>query len=197
MQLETSVFIPIKTFLFSEADCDSRGKCQVFVIHVQGSGLLMERRRGLDAHRGQHPPGWVLSGHSTEAESRSGNSSWWKTLLPPKKVFCCHLVASVVSDCATLWAVARQAPLSVGFSRQEYWSGLPWLPPGDLPNPGTKPRSPTWQAASLPSEPPGKPKYTRVGSLSLLQGNFPIQESNWGLLNYRRILYQLRYQGSP
>ena len=141
MQLETSVFIPIKMFLFSEANCDSRGKCQVFVIHVQGSGLLMKRRRGLDAHRGQHPPGWVLSGHSTEAESRSGNSSWWKTLLPPKKVFCCHLVASVVSDCATLWAVARQAPLSVGFSRQEHWSGLPWLPPGDLSDPGIKPVS--------------------------------------------------------
>ena len=56
------------------------------------------------------------------------------------------------------------------FSRQEYWSGLPCLPPGDLPNPGIKPRSPTLQADSLPSEPPGKPKDTGVGSLSLLQG---------------------------
>ena len=69
--------------------------------------------------------------------------------------------------------------------------------PGDLPNPGIKPRSPTLQVDSLLSEPPGKPRNTGVGSLSLLQGNFPIQESNWGLLNYRRILYQLRYQGSP
>ena len=42
---------------------------------------------------------------------------------------------------ATLWTVARQAPLSVGFSRQEYWSGLSRLPPGDLPNPGTEPTS--------------------------------------------------------
>ena len=47
--------------------------------------------------------------------------------------------------CSTLWTVARQAPLSMRFSQQEYWSGLPCLPPGDLPNPGTKPRSPTLQ----------------------------------------------------
>ena len=51
--------------------------------------------------------------------------------------------------CSTLWTVARQAPLSMGFSQQEYWSGLPCLPPGDLPNPGTKPRSPALQADSL------------------------------------------------
>ena len=50
---------------------------------------------------------------------------------------------------------------------------------------------------SLPSEPPGKPKNTGVGSLSLLQGIFPTQESNRGLLNIRRILYQLSYQGNP
>ena len=42
---------------------------------------------------------------------------------------------------ATLWTVAYQAPLSMGFSRQEYWSGLPWPPPGDLPDPGIKPAS--------------------------------------------------------
>ena len=66
-------------------------------------------------------------------------------------------------------------------------------PPGDLPNPGIKPRSSTLQADSLPVEPPGKPRNTRVGSLSLLQGIFSIQELNWGLLNYRWILYQLSY----
>ena len=58
----------------------------------------------------------------------------------------------------TLWTIAHQAPLSMGFSRQEYWSGLPRPPPGDLPNPGTEPRSPAMQADSLPSEPPGKPQ---------------------------------------
>ena len=50
----------------------------------------------------------------------------------------------------TLWTVAHQAPLSMGFSRQEYWSGLPFPSPGDLPDPGTEPMSPSWQADSLP-----------------------------------------------
>ena len=64
---------------------------------------------------------------------------------------------SVMSDSETLWTVACQAPLSMGFSRQEYWSGLPFPPPGDLPNPGVKPMSPALQANSLPYESPGKP----------------------------------------
>ena len=59
---------------------------------------------------------------------------------------------------ATPRTVAHQAPLSMGFSRQEYWSGLPCPPPGDLPDPEIKPRSPTLQADSLPSEPQGKPQ---------------------------------------
>ena len=67
----------------------------------------------------------------------------------------------------------------------------------DLPNPGIKPRSPTLQVDSLPTEPPGKPKNTGVGSLSLLQGIFLTQELNWGLLHHRQILYQLSHQGSP
>ena len=54
---------------------------------------------------------------------------------------------------ATPWPVARQAPPSMGFSRQEYWSGLPFPPPGDLPDPGIEPKSSTLQAGSLPSEP--------------------------------------------
>ena len=58
---------------------------------------------------------------------------------------------------ATPWTVAHQAPPSMGFSRQEYWSGLPFLSPGDLPNPGIEPRSPALQADVLTSEPPGKP----------------------------------------
>ena len=66
-----------------------------------------------------------------------------------------------------------------------------------LPNPGIEPRSPALQADSLPSESPGKPKKTGVGSLFLLQGIFSIQESNQGLLHCRLIFYQLSYQGSP
>ena len=64
---------------------------------------------------------------------------------------------------ATLWTVAYQAPPSMGFSRQEYWSGLPFTSPGDLPDPGIEPGSPALQTDALPSEPPGKcntPKET-------------------------------------
>ena len=61
---------------------------------------------------------------------------------------------------ATPWTVAYKAPLSMEFSRKEYWSGLPFPSPGDLPNPGIEPKSPALQADALPSEPPGKsPKY--------------------------------------
>ena len=58
------------------------------------------------------------------------------------------------------WTVSCLAPLSVGFSRQEYWSGLPFPSPGDLPNPGIKPGSPALQADSLPTEPLGKLMWT-------------------------------------
>ena len=55
---------------------------------------------------------------------------------------------------ATPWTIAYQAPPSMGFSRQECWSGLPFPSPGDLPDPGIEPGSPTLQADALPSEPP-------------------------------------------
>ena len=84
-----------------------------------------------------------------------------------------------------------------GFSRQEYWSGLPCLPPGDLHNPGIELRSPSLQADSLLSELPGKPMNTGVGSLSLLLEIFLTQETNLSLLHCRQILYQGSYQGSP
>ena len=62
------------------------------------------------------------------------------------------LVTKLCLTLATLWTVAHQAALSMGFSRQEYWSGLPFPSPGDLPNPETEPRSPALQADSLPAE---------------------------------------------
>ena len=62
----------------------------------------------------------------------------------------------------TSWAVTYQAPLSMGFSRQKYWSRLPFPSPGDLPNPGVEPGSPALQAQSLLSEPPGKLTVTRA-----------------------------------
>ena len=67
------------------------------------------------------------------------------------------LVTKSCPTVATPLAVPPQAPLSMGFSRQEYWSGLPFPSPGNLPNPGIKPRSPAVQADSLPTELPGKP----------------------------------------
>ena len=60
------------------------------------------------------------------------------------------LVAKSCLTLATPWTVARQASLSMGFSRQECWSGLPFLSPRDLSDPGVKPVSPAWQADSLP-----------------------------------------------
>ena len=62
-----------------------------------------------------------------------------------------------VQLCVTLRTVAHQAPLSMEFSRQEYWSRLPYPPPGDLPDPGIEPRYPALEADALTSEPPGKP----------------------------------------
>ena len=87
-------------------------------------------------------------------------------------------------------------PKSLKITLKEFWSGLPCPPPGDLPNPGIEPRSASLQVGSLLSEPPRKPKNTGVGTLSLLQRIFLTQESNWGLLHFRRILYQVSYQGS-
>ena len=62
---------------------------------------------------------------------------------------------------ATLWTVAHQAPPSMGFSRQEYWSGLPFPSPGDLPDPEVELRSPALQADALTSEPPGKQNLSK------------------------------------
>ena len=75
---------------------------------------------------------------------------------------CVCVSHSVMSN--SLWPhrLALQAPLSMGFSRQEYWSGLPFPFPGDLRNLGIEPRSPAWQAVSLKSEPPGEIKLRSV-----------------------------------
>ena len=84
--------------------------------------------------------------------------------------------AKSLRSCPTvcnLWTIACQAPLSMGFSRQEYWGGLPCPSPGNLPNPRIKTGSPALQVDSLPSEPPGRPMCSQVsydsvtGSISL------------------------------
>ena len=82
-----------------------------------------------------------------------------KSFLPPidhNLIVKCVCVLSCVKLFATPWTIARQAPPSMGFSRQEYWSGLPFASPGDLPDPGIEPGSPEFQADALTSEPPGK-----------------------------------------
>ena len=76
--------------------------------------------------------------------------------------------SEVAQSCPTLcdpWTVAHQAPPSIGFSRQEYWSGLPFPSPGHVPDTGIEPRSSTLQAAALTSAPPGKPLNIRIQSL--------------------------------
>ena len=99
------------------------------------------------------------------------------TRLPPRPR--CHVVACIKSFSrvqlfVALQTIARQAPLSVGFSKQEYWRGLPCSPPGDLPNPGIEPESLTLQADSLPSELSGKPS----GRLACIR-----QEPFWGAVD--------------
>ena len=85
----------------------------------------------------------------------------------------------VVSDSATPWTVADQAPLSMGFSRQEYWSGLPFPSPGNLLDPGIEPGSPALQADSLPSEPAGKRTKVKVKVVQSCQTLRPHGFSPW------------------
>ena len=83
----------------------------------------------------------------------------------------------VTKSCPTFMTprtVARQAPLSIGFSKHEYWSGLPFPFPEDLPNPGMEPGSPALQADFLPTELPGKPKCENLGDTkSSIKQHFP------------------------
>ena len=106
----------------------------------------------------------------TKSDTTEGLSTWW-----PLKQGRARVVLKWKWKCSslsrarlfvTLCIVVWQPPLSLGFSRQEYWGGLLCPPPGDLPNPGIEPRSPTLQADSLPSEPPGKAKDNLNGHLT-------------------------------
>ena len=73
---------------------------------------------------------------------------------------CCCLVTKSCLILCDLWTIACQAPLSLGFPRQDYWSGLPFPSPGHLPDPGIIPASPALAGGLFTTEPPGKPKYT-------------------------------------
>ena len=120
----------------------------------------------------------------------------WKRTSKPKPVYecLCAVLCSVTQSCPTLCnSMNCSLPDSSVPGDSPGKSGLPCPPPGDLPNSGMEPKSPTLQADSLPNEPPGKPKNTTVGSQSLLQEIFPTQESNQGFPHCRRIPYQLSY----
>ena len=86
------------------------------------------------------------------------DNAWRIFEYPQRYGVCVPSCFSLVRLYAILWTVACQAPPIMGFSNQEYWSGLPYPPPGDLPDPGIKPISPALQADSLPSKVPGKPR---------------------------------------
>ena len=82
---------------------------------------------------------------------------------------------------ATPWTAAHQAPLSMRFSRQGYWSGLLFSPPGDLPNPGIEPRSPALQSDSLPTELQGKPLGPPKGQFSDIREEGHLEGLEWAL----------------
>ena len=120
-------------------------------------------------------------------------SLFWQFLLCVC-VCVCALNRSVVSD-SLLPHGLQPARLRCPWDSPDRYTrvGCHALLQGSLPDPGIEPRSPALQEDSLLSGPPGKPENTGVGSLSLLQGIFPTQESSWGLLHCRQILYQLSY----
>ena len=89
------------------------------------------------------------------------------------------LVAKLCPTPATAWTVVCQASLSMGFSRQEYWSGLPFPSPGDLPNPGIEPGSPALQADSLPTEKTQLIFISKLLAIALLQGSFQLIDRTW------------------
>ena len=110
---------------------------------------------------------------SVSAEQIFSRTLWifckcqWDSLLYAKATFIDNDKVKVKSLSrvrlfVTPWIVACWAPLSMGFSRQEYWSGLPFPSPGDLPDPGIELGFPTLEANALTSEPPGKPKIVTI-----------------------------------
>ena len=138
-------------------------------------------------HQALDPGGWgllfqmmpdVVTEQNPMRPSQNRPPPMSSTCLLSVEKLCCVQSLSRVQFFVTPWTIACQNPLSKGFFRQEYWSGLPGPSPGDLPSPGIEPRSPALLVGSLPSEPPEKPKNTGMCSLFLSQGIFLSQESN-------------------
>ena len=111
---------------------------------------------------------WIWGPHFEKQGCRSiklSSNTW------TKRELCMHAQSlSRVWLFATLWTVAHQAPLSVKFPRQEYWSGLPFPPPGDLPGPGieiTSPEAPALAGRFFTTKPPGKPQKGIEGFINI------------------------------
>ena len=117
---------------------------------------------------------YVYSGSlsSNEDEQNTSKHNWeefhniMKNIRKETQKSACYIILCTCAQSlnsvrlfVTPWTIACQASLSMGFSRQEYWSGEPFSSPGDLPNPGIEPESPALQADTLPSQPPGKPSH--------------------------------------
>ena len=127
------------------------------------------------------------------------NNSWIIKLYFNSRLEVKVLVTQSVWLFVTPWTITHQTPLSMVFSRQEYWRGLPFPSAGDLPDPGIEPRYPALQADSLPSEPPGNPWLTyqlsyqilfflwwpiRIISKIFILGDF----LNWGIIDIQHYI---------
>ena len=168
----TPVFIPA---LFATARTWKHPKCpstemdKEGMVHIYNEILLSHKKernwvicRDVDGSRDHHTE-W----NKSEREKQTSNintymwnlQKWYEVKWSEVKSL------SRVRLLAIPWTVAYQAPPSMGFSRQEYWSGLPFPSPGDLPNPGIEPGSTTFQVDALTSEPPGKPHKSGIDEL--------------------------------
>ena len=150
--------------------------------------ILNHQFRGRDWNQDDKPPGFP---HDWRVSGRRELS----VLKLTKSYFCCRLVAKLCPTlCNPMDYIAHQVLLSMGFSRQEHWSGLPFPSPGDLPNPGIEPASPILSGRFFTAELPGKSK---VLSTALWTDRSLTEDSNdldtW--LNWSKILFHL-YQFS-
>ena len=145
--------------------CEDEGRGQGEVSTRHGTPKSPSKPPGAQGKAGNRPCFPAPTSHSRNQSA----AAWVSDSQSPELALQCQSL-SRVQLFATPQTVAHQALLSMEFSRQEYWSGLPFPPPGDLPDPGVEPSSPALQADSIPSEPPGKPLvylYARTGSQRL------------------------------
>ena len=177
-----SIFPSIRVFSNESGLCIRWPKYWSFNVNISPSnehqGLIPFRMDWLDLLAGQGTLKSLLQYHSSKA-SILRHSAFFivqfshpyvttgKTIALTRQTFVGKVKVKVklhsrVQLFETPWTVAHQAPLSIAFSRQKYWSGLPFPSPGDLPDPGIEPRSPTLQADALTSEPPGKQSNVSV-----------------------------------